>query len=64
MFISWWLIILGIIVVAGIAGSGKTALQRRINELEEQVEELEEKTNTRGESIPDYGYSINDDDNL
>ena len=60
MFISWWLIIVGVIVIAGIASSGKTALQRRINELEEQVEELEEKT--EGKSIPDYGYSVNDED--
>ncbi|MFA5932011.1 MAG: hypothetical protein WC793_01375 [Candidatus Paceibacterota bacterium] len=41
------------------ASSGKDVLRRRINELEEQVEELEEKT--KEESIPDYGYGINDD---
>lgn len=60
MYISWWLIIIGVIVIAGIASSGKNELRRRINELEEQVEELEEK-NQDG-FISDYGYSVNDDD--
>jgi hypothetical protein len=59
MFIPWWLIIIGIIFIARMASSGKDVLRRRINELEEQVEELEEKT--KEESIPDYGYGINDD---
>jgi|GEM_PF-4785237 len=53
MFIPWWVIILGIIVVASIAGSGKSTLRRRIAELEEQIGELEDES----ESDSDNSYT-------
>ena len=43
MFIPWWLIIIGVIVVAGIASSGRNTLQKRVEELETRVEALEEE---------------------
>jgi hypothetical protein len=43
MFMPWWVIIAGIIILISIGGSGKATLRRHISELEDQIQELEEK---------------------
>lgn len=61
MFISWFIIIVAIIIIASIAGSGKNSLRRRVRELEDRVEELE--TELEENQNNDYSDHLNIGDN-
>lgn len=51
MFIPWWGIVLGIIIVAGIASSGKANLVNKVAELEERIEELENEAENGSDDL-------------
>ncbi|MBI2097941.1 MAG: hypothetical protein HYT46_03355 [Candidatus Vogelbacteria bacterium] len=55
MFIPWWAIILGVVIIVGISASGKIRLEREIAELEERIEELE---NELGDKDREENYDM------
>jgi hypothetical protein len=60
MYLPWWAIILGVIIVVKLASSGKEALRGQIEDLESRIEELEEGTGNKqfgGDDFDDFSDS-------